>query len=59
MLDAVFFLVSQIMKVFFQIFQEKRAVYGLYRGIKHNKEKFLKLQQDFIDTANFAIAPAT
>ena len=56
-LTKFFFLVSQITKVFFQIFQEKRAVPELCRGIKHNKERFFKLQQDLIDTANFAIAP--
>ena len=55
--DEVFFLVSQITKAFFSIFQEKRAVHGLCRGIKQNKEKFFKLQQDFIDAMHFAIAP--
>ena len=57
MFDEVFSLVSQITKVFFYIFQEKRAVHGLSGGIKHNEDRFCKLQQDFIDTVNFAIAP--
>ena len=52
-----FFFVSQITKVFFQSFQEKRTVHGLCRGIKQNKERFFKLQQDFTDTVYFAIAP--
>ena len=41
--------------MFFQTFQEKRAVHELCRGIEHNKERFFTLQLDFIDTVNFAI----
>ena len=54
--DEVFFLKSNHKSVF-QDFSKKRAVHGLCRGIKHNKERFFKLQQDLIDAVNFAIAP--
>ena len=52
-LTRFFLLVSQIAKLFFQIFQ-KRAVYGLCRALAINKTKriFFKLQQDFMDTAH-------
>ena len=43
------FFVSQIAKMFFQIFQEKRAVHGLCRGIKQNKEKFRKIATRFYE----------
>ena len=39
-----FFSVSQIAKMFFWIFQEKRAVHGLSCDIKQNKDRFFKLQ---------------
>ena len=40
---------SQIAKMFFQIFLKKRAVHGLCRGIKQNKERFCEIATRFYE----------
>ena len=43
--------------VFPDFSRKETAVHRLCRGIKQNKERFFKLQQDFMDTVYFSIAP--
>ena len=44
-----FVFITEISKMFFYMFQEKRAIHGLCRGIKQSKERLFNLQEDFMD----------